>query len=1665
MRKIVFAFFLLLVCGQALANQRLEQRIYYYSRMSELLRNICFDPDGTYREHAVLSESGGSIRESTIDCDAQVLALDNERQAIEAEIQAAGGNCDVEISDPELVAFANGVSDIAQELQCPGVGSAGECVDGLARNLATSLSPLLAATSVARRITGQCGGASGGTNCLENLFAGAIFNLKDTGCGIASLFGYNCDAEPGAPDPEQVSSDAAVIASFQSNPDVVRFSEDPVAWMGQTASALFQQIGESIMERFGCAQWSNPCLPFASQCLRPLSWSCADCSTKANMVCGVIGYIGGEILVSFFTGAAVGIIARAASRIAIEAAVHFPQTTSVVVRATGRVVDTAAGAASLAARWAGRGGASIRNIWGAISTTRGGQILGTVASRIREGAAVVGRGGAALGRGTARFVVGAHDFARRRFFLFAASEDLALESVKTFNRLTEQAFTLGFRSTGQARSATINNFLGLYPRASDIRSGAYASQGIRTTDDYFRVVTQGLDPSARARLGIGVTRDGADSRVVLINLTESRAGVGTAYDFEGRAPAAATPTPPPPRRPEIIANPPPEIIPEPILVTGSRNFNDYPFIPASTRSQADVVRALGGDTAYNRTLATLSRDEYTLPGNFNSATYDLHDAWRAAHPELRATRPELFAELDELPLSQRNFYADELERAFRESNPDLVTSRGFQEYRASLRGEASAGITVGSAARVEGSAEAARAGVTPGDAAAAPAPVSGRRGAVAGEAADDPEEIIQRLSGNRYDIDDREITIDILLGGPKREEYMANRSGEFINRYEDLEREFEALDPAIRSRYQERFRRGAEEVVEGGNARAAQELEELGSESRITSRDIDCNAMNAVYPGSFPSRGGQCKRVRFDEDVAGVYCACGGMSKDTYNFLTRCPRSLEEFHSVFGFANGVALPSTSLPQACTRVTIPRGKECYFGSTSATYAGLGGLTQFLCLDDVSDRVRGVIAGQAEEARLSFGTPRIRPQRWSPFSDFPELQAIIQRASTACPDVCSIDAFRSLNRDYAAAIERIGRTTDPVQLARLAQERQSFELYMQSLRSGRLPTPNLSRAAGYTTAERRSAASSLLRRREPASVDGVAVPAVTPAQLDAIERAHQVGRAQGHGYFTFTDAEIAEKARILRESGLSRPEVRRLMRNGIVGGRADDVAVEFSEARGLAVRARDERSRLDRGGSSPEAVTGLFAESARGYAAEARRIRSPEITAEAWRLYARAGNPEAANEMIRLGLSQGMQRDRVISGLREQLRGVEEQLARGNNPALIVERDSLRAILRAGEGSSTGARPVAAAAGVTSAPRAPVAPGPSGARTAASVAPERDLTGRITDGLHEEWRRNFIAANGAEAVRNKPVPDSVLRAGETPESALARLEAAGVTGLSIEDGKLVQNINQPAEAILPELNQRLNGALAAEYAQLVSRGSIRTTQEIDRAAAEVHNIWMRNNEWQREAHPELFRPYNELTADEKLKDLDVLEQSLRARDPALANAPGLRQYRENLQRDLRREQELRRPATDYSPREAQNIANDYRLGRGGRPQSPQRAAEFYYRAGDGAIAGQFASVRAGRPTTYMRTPVGDAFRESLKGDGEIAMRILEDVRRSGGERYQMEALNAFIWENADTYNTYRLGTAVERENFRRLIQHIQENYGSSLYDPQRNYLRSWASKQSE
>jgi len=166
-------------------------------------------------------------------------------------------------------------------------------------------------------------------------------------------------------------------------------------------------------------------------------------------------------------------------------------------------------------------------------------------------------------------------------------------------------------------------------------------------------------------------------------------------------------------------------------------------------------------------------------------------------------------------------------------------------------------------------------------------------------------------------------------------------------------------------------------------------------------------------------------------------------------------------------------------------------------------------------------------------------------------------------------------------------------------------------------------------------------------------------------------------------------------------------------------------------------------------------------------------------------------------------------------------------------------------------------------------------------------ESALSDRLTDEMHEKWLQGYQASKG-DTPRFKPVP---LESGQAPEEALQRLTDEGYEKLETVDGVLNQDINQPPANIVPSLKHKLNGAPAVDYAAAVEATEVNSPEDIERLASEFHEVWMKHNDWQRDDNPSLFAPYEQLPADEKLKDLDQLEVALNLH---YGSDPNVQQY---------------------------------------------------------------------------------------------------------------------------------------------------------------------------
>lgn len=466
--------------GTIQSSGNLEERMYFVQEMSAALFEVCFHPDGTYKGEVIFSQPELSIRETAIDCQAQIDALSQEMQEIDALMEDSPElGCNTVTVSAEQDSLTAGVDEIlGTQNSCPGRASPAQERSELIRNIACSLGKVAVP---GLSLTGLCRGG----DCATNLVAGVAYSASD----MLSLFGlcFMCPQEAPAADAAAeergASDDAAIAASFQEPQSVTSFNSDPLGWVSNAATSLFESMKTSIMERFGCAQWSDPNRPYRSTCTTPVAWSCASPSQRTNMVCGTAGYIlgvvGMEVATAGAAGAAIGaagLVARATMGVARSAATMFPRTAagmSIVGRSFGRALRLGTTAAI-----------RLRSAWAAVKQTRSMRAItmvsAEIASRVQAGAS--------------RAAAWREAF-RGQYFTYSAAEDLltaparaTIAAARRFNQLSEQAFNLGYSATGAARLRAIGLLESRSPLVSDIESGRFLDTDgnpLNTPESYF----------------------------------------------------------------------------------------------------------------------------------------------------------------------------------------------------------------------------------------------------------------------------------------------------------------------------------------------------------------------------------------------------------------------------------------------------------------------------------------------------------------------------------------------------------------------------------------------------------------------------------------------------------------------------------------------------------------------------------------------------------------------------------------------------------------------------------------------------------------------------------------------------------------------------------------------------------------------------------------------------------------------------------------------------------------------------------------------------------------------------------------------------------------------------------------------------------------------------
>ena len=488
-----------------------------YTQQVELFRQICFLPDGTFLTDRILFDAHGSIAETSMDCNAQALALDEERAEIENIIDSPLCPIDQRVDDAGLLNLLNGSSPIVEELACPGIRSAENCTQGLACNLLTSVIPSgVAAARFAFSESPLLRSCSGTGSCLTNMGKAIWDNLWDTVTGLYDLgamgvswvgnqFGSMWSAE-------NATSTRGIAATEITDSQLDQFLASPIDYIYNMGARFIDMIMRGISSRYGCAEWTG--VPHVSECLKPMSLECANCNEILNMFCGVTGYIGGSFISSFFTGGAVAAV-QISSKIAASTTFAIARSVPGAARISEAMAD--AGRLARIGSITGAITGTLRGAWAALKNSRTVMGVTIVARQIRAGGGIV------------------NGFARKKIFLYARGQDKVINAARAYNRLTLGAFRLGYQKTQEAGNRARSFLNAQFPLHTDVVSGRYAD--VATPEQYLREATKTMTAEERRFMSVRVTTGPANQRRVVVY--DTRAGTlndDITFNFNPRVP-------------------------------------------------------------------------------------------------------------------------------------------------------------------------------------------------------------------------------------------------------------------------------------------------------------------------------------------------------------------------------------------------------------------------------------------------------------------------------------------------------------------------------------------------------------------------------------------------------------------------------------------------------------------------------------------------------------------------------------------------------------------------------------------------------------------------------------------------------------------------------------------------------------------------------------------------------------------------------------------------------------------------------------------------------------------------------------------------------------------------------------------------------------------------
>lgn len=217
-------------------------------------------------------------------------------------------------------------------------------------------------------------------------------------------------------------------------------------------------------------------------------------------------------------------------------------------------------------------------------------------------------------------------------------------------------------------------------------------------------------------------------------------------------------------------------------------------------------------------------------------------------------------------------------------------------------------------------------------------------------------------------------------------------------------------------------------------------------------------------------------------------------------------------------------------------------------------------------------------------------------------------------------------------------------------------------------------HLKAAANLNDAERVAEATKLLGESK-----------LSKQQMDAIIQAHKIGIPDGRGFYTYTQADIAKKARILREAGFDPAQTRLLMEKGITGTFANPNTTSLAnsariqaQSLGLAISKASERGADI--SSDMSKYKSAYKEAAENYTLSADIAKNPLILKMGWESAAKAGDVPGAIAAYKKGIDTfGMNTDKMLQGVSQDIAALQKRAqVSPKEPTLALELKTMKEI---------------------------------------------------------------------------------------------------------------------------------------------------------------------------------------------------------------------------------------------------------------------------------------------------------------------------------------------------------------------------------------------------